>query len=114
MLPQIGANSAHELVKAIEARSMTTVAKTMATAAQVREESRGWHFRKDFPRTDNKNWLKWIDLTKDRDRIKIAFKKVDTPFVAPVHDYTTPPGVRKDSPTDGFPAGERYQAVAAK
>lgn len=114
MLPQIGANSAHELVKAIEARSMTTVAKTMVTAARSREESRGWHFRKDFPMTDNKNWLKWVDLTKDGDRIKVALKKVDTPFVAPEHEYTTPPGVRKDSVTSGPSAVERSQAVTAK
>ena len=64
--------------------------------------------------TDNKNWLKWVDLTKDGDRIKIAFKKVETPFVAPEHAYTTPPGVRKDSVTSGPSAGEHRQAVTAK
>ncbi len=114
MLPRIGADSAHELIKAIEARSMTTVAKTMATAAQHREESRGWHFRKDFPMTDNKNWLKWIDLTKDGDRIKIALKKVETPFLAPEHEYTTPPGVRSDTVTSGPSAKEQRGTVAAK
>jgi succinate dehydrogenase/fumarate reductase flavoprotein subunit len=45
-----------ELVDAIEAEFMITVALLIAEAAHCRKESRGAHFRKDYPQPD-KGWL---------------------------------------------------------
>ncbi|MBI4321151.1 MAG: FAD-binding protein [Chloroflexi bacterium] len=95
ILPQLAATSSHALVKAIEVRSMVTVARAMFTAAQFREESRGWHFRTDFPRTDNEKWLKWVMLSKDGESIRITTQQVETPFAAPAELYVIPPGVRR-------------------
>jgi L-aspartate oxidase len=37
-------------------RNLTTVARLIAAAALRREESRGAHFRADFPERDDLNW----------------------------------------------------------
>jgi len=47
-----------------ECQNMLTVSLLIAQAAQQRRESRGTHFRRDFPNTDDKNFAKHIDLTR--------------------------------------------------
>jgi len=47
-----------ELVTAYRVRRMLKVALTMACGALARQESRGAHFREDFPRRDDAAWLK--------------------------------------------------------
>ena len=37
--------------------NLVTVAKLIARAALRREESRGGHFREDFPQRDDRHWL---------------------------------------------------------
>lgn len=39
-----------------EATNLFTVSSFIASAALMREESRGAHWRQDFPKTDDKNW----------------------------------------------------------
>jgi fumarate reductase flavoprotein subunit len=46
-----------ELVTAYRTRRMLKVALTMAAGALAREESRGAHYREDFPRRDDARWL---------------------------------------------------------
>jgi L-aspartate oxidase len=43
-----------------ESQNMLTVSWLMARAALERTESRGVHFRQDFPQTDDQNWLKHV------------------------------------------------------
>jgi L-aspartate oxidase len=43
-----------------ELQNLLTVARLMIDAALTREESRGVHFRSDFPNRDNTNWQKHI------------------------------------------------------
>jgi L-aspartate oxidase len=38
--------------------NLVTVARLIARAALRREESRGGHFRADFPRRDDRNWAR--------------------------------------------------------
>jgi fumarate reductase flavoprotein subunit len=47
-----------ELVTAYRVQKMLKLAITVAHGAQVRTESRGAHFRQDFPRRDDAQWLK--------------------------------------------------------
>jgi succinate dehydrogenase/fumarate reductase flavoprotein subunit len=46
------------LVDALELESMLSVAELVAGSALVRQESRGHHFRLDFPQQDDANWLR--------------------------------------------------------
>jgi fumarate reductase (CoM/CoB) subunit A len=58
-----------ELLDAFEVQFMTTVAVLIANAADYRMESRGSHFRSDYPETD-KDWLVNIVLKKGEIKMK--------------------------------------------
>ena len=44
-----------------ELQNLLTVAQLMTVAATAREESRGTHFRSDFPARDDANWLRHVE-----------------------------------------------------
>ena len=46
-----------DLIQALELQSLLDVAETIVAGALAREESRGAHYRSDFPRRDDANWL---------------------------------------------------------
>lgn len=48
-----------------ECQNMLTVARTMAATALARKESRGVHYRSDFPQRDDEHWRKHISFTAD-------------------------------------------------
>ncbi len=47
-----------------ECQNMLTVCLLMAQSAQVRQESRGVHFRRDFPHTDDEHFKKHIEISR--------------------------------------------------
>ena len=47
-----------DLVQALELQALLDVAETIVASALAREESRGAHYRSDFPRRDDADWLK--------------------------------------------------------
>jgi len=51
------------LVNAYRTQKMIKIALTVAYGALLREESRGAHSREDFPKRDDKNWLKRTIMT---------------------------------------------------
>lgn len=53
-----------ETVEAWELQNMLTVSLMMTTAALFRTESRGVHFRTDFPTADNQRWRKHLSLVR--------------------------------------------------
>jgi L-aspartate oxidase len=60
-------------IQFFELKNMVIVAKLVTKAANIREESRGTHYRKDYPTTDNKNWLKHICLERRREEFQVTF-----------------------------------------
>ena len=48
----------YELMEALELGHMLIQAEVILVSAVAREESRGAHFREDFPKRDDKRWLK--------------------------------------------------------
>ncbi|MEJ2281950.1 MAG: FAD-binding protein, partial [Candidatus Bathyarchaeota archaeon] len=57
----------------LELINMAMVAKLITTAAQIRKESRGTHYRSDYPTEDNKNWLKHICFQQNEKELNISF-----------------------------------------
>ena len=64
--PKLAAKDIHELRSAHETKSMVLNAEMMLRSALFRTESRGSHYREDYPRRDDPNWLAWVKL-KDRE-----------------------------------------------
>ena len=62
MVPMLRASDAHELRLCHETRNMILNAEMILRASLAREESRGWHYREDFPVQDDENWLAWVIL----------------------------------------------------
>jgi len=60
-------------VRFLELKNMALVSKLITKAALVRKESRGTHYREDYPRTDDKNWLKHICLERKGDNLHVSF-----------------------------------------
>jgi hypothetical protein len=75
-LPELWATDPHGLGKCHEARCIALCAEIGFRAALARTESRGWHYREDFPKRDDKNWLKWIILQKDGDKMTVSTEPI--------------------------------------
>lgn len=82
-LPQVYAKSTHELVKAFEIQSMLAIAEAIVASVKYRKESRGFVYRNDFPLTDNIDWLKWITVTMENEKIKVWAVDFPTPYLKP-------------------------------
>ena len=52
-----------DILKVLELRSILDVAEMIVESALLREESRGSHYREDFPKKDNSRWLGSIVTT---------------------------------------------------
>jgi succinate dehydrogenase/fumarate reductase flavoprotein subunit len=56
-----------EWVEALQVENMALTLEMIARSALVRQESRGTHYRRDFPKSDNSNWLKNTFLIKNEE-----------------------------------------------
>lgn len=70
---------------ALEVRNIAEVTELILLAARERKESRGLHYREDFPKED-KRWLKHVILKKDGEEIKITTEPVTFPYLSPPED----------------------------
>ncbi len=84
-LPDLHAKDPHYLGKCHEVRSMTLCAELTFRAALMRTESRGFHYREDFPAQDDKNWLKWIIIKKEKEKMKLSTQPI------PINSYKIRP-----------------------
>lgn len=84
-VPRLAAKDWHYLAACNEVRSMVLSAEMFFRACLVREESRGWFIREDFPETDNANWLKWIIVQDNQGEMAISTEDV------PIDDYPVKP-----------------------
>ena len=64
MVPRLYARDAHELRLCHETANMILNAEMILRASLLREESRGWHYREDYPEQDDEKWLAWVILRK--------------------------------------------------
>ena len=92
LVPKLLANDPHELRLAHETRNMVLNAEMRLRASLMRKESRGCHYREDYPRRDDENWLAWV-LLKEQDGEMVTIKE---------------PVPREWRPNPGMPYRERY------
>lgn len=76
-----------ELQAAYEISFMLSLAKCIVISALDRKESRGAHTRLDYPKRDDKNFLKHIICTKNIDGPKITYKEVNIESIKPVERH---------------------------
>jgi len=67
-----------DLRACLEFRNMRRISEMVCRAALMRTESRGAHFRTDYPEEDDRNWLRRIVLTKEEGGIRLASAPVGT------------------------------------
>lgn len=75
-LDRMKAEDYHELCNCMFAESMVLCAEMFYRASLMRTESRGFHYREDYPKSDNKNWLKWIVIKKEGEAMKLYTEPV--------------------------------------
>ena len=74
--PNLIANDTHELRLVHETRNMLLNAEMKLRASLFRTESRGAHYREDYPKKDDKNWLAWVVISKDGDEMNLTKRPV--------------------------------------
>lgn len=68
----------NDLVEAVDVANMLDFGEIMTRAALLREETRGGHYREDFPKKDDANWLKNIAIKKEGGDMRISTTPVVT------------------------------------
>ena len=69
--------------QALDLRNLLTASELIAHCALARADSRGAHYREDFPETDDANWLKNIYAARCTDGVKLWTEPVKLPRLRP-------------------------------
>ena len=104
-VPKLVARNGHDLRLAHETAHMVLNAELKLRAGLFRTESRGTHYREDFPARDDRLWLAWVKL-RDRDG---RIEAVKHPIPDAWHPDTSIP-YRERYPTV-FPGEDSFRAA---
>lgn len=80
-LAQTKASHTHGFVRLRETEAMLEAAKLIFSASRVRRESRLSHIREDYPKRDDRSWLRWVLIRQQGDQPQISTEPVATPLV---------------------------------
>ena len=72
-----------EWIECLQTANLATTMALVARGALTREESRGAHYRRDFPRPDNARWLKHIVQRLVDGRIELRCEPVELLYLTP-------------------------------
>jgi succinate dehydrogenase/fumarate reductase flavoprotein subunit len=72
LVPKLTAKDSHELRLAHETRNMVLNAEMILRASLFRTESRGQHYREDYPRREDPIWLAWVRLKEEQGEMKAS------------------------------------------
>ncbi|HSR13881.1 MAG TPA: FAD-binding protein, partial [Thermodesulfobacteriota bacterium] len=73
-LPRVACSTPKEMLEKMETGTAILVGEMIARSALLRQESRGVHFRRDFPRTDDAKWKGNVFLKKADDGMHLEFR----------------------------------------
>jgi len=76
LVPKLKAGSPHELRLAHETKNIVINAEMRLRASLFRTESRGTHYREDYPRRDDPDWLAWVMLKEEDGQMKLYKKPI--------------------------------------
>jgi succinate dehydrogenase/fumarate reductase flavoprotein subunit len=76
LVPKLTAKDSHELRLAHETDNMALNAEMILRSSLFRTESRGQHYREDYPRRDDPAWLVWVKLKDDHGEMQVATEPV--------------------------------------
>ncbi|MEZ0578699.1 fumarate reductase/succinate dehydrogenase flavoprotein subunit [Nocardioides sp. MH1] len=96
-LDEMGARTAHELMRCVEVSFIRDCAELAARASLVREESRWglYHERADIPQRDDANWFFHLNVRRRGDGAMEFISR-------PVNDYVVPvPDIEVPAPVEG-------------
>jgi succinate dehydrogenase / fumarate reductase flavoprotein subunit len=65
-----------DLLQAFELQSLLDVAETIVSSALARQESRGAHYRSDFPIRDDRRWLKHSLIRRTPEGTALTYEPV--------------------------------------
>ncbi|MBU1050168.1 FAD-binding protein, partial [Candidatus Bipolaricaulota bacterium] len=81
VIPNLGVSTTSrtynkEWIECLELANLVTVLELSARGALERRESRGVHYREDFPLTDNDQWLREIHFSTSEEKPKLSYRPV--------------------------------------
>ena len=78
-----GLNYNSEFIESIQVRNLLVCLKMMAMSALARKESRGNHYRTDFPAMDNDHWIRNVVVENAGGEVQVRTEPVNAKFIAP-------------------------------
>lgn len=75
-IPRLFAGDYHELAACIGLGNSLTFLELYSRCSLLRTESRGSHWRTDYPERDDKNWLKWVIAKKEGQDIGVWAERI--------------------------------------
>ena len=76
IVPKLFARDPHELRRAHETKNMVLNAEMKIESSLFRTESRGNHYREDYPRRDDPNWLAWVIMKEENGRMRLRKESI--------------------------------------
>lgn len=76
LVPQMGSRDAHYLMKRREVEAIAVTTEMYLRASLMRKETRGGHYREDYPMRNDQEWLGWIKIRQGDDGMQLALDKV--------------------------------------
>ena len=67
----------------IALKKFAVLARAITLGALARNESRGAHYKPDFPERDDANWLKTTKASYNSGKIKLEYEPVDVSLIPP-------------------------------
>lgn len=73
LIPQMGSEDPHYLMKSIETSAIAQITEMYLKASLMRRETRGGHYREDYPHRNDNEWLGWIKIYKNDKGMQLGF-----------------------------------------